>query len=268
VYEPQADENKRYALKELKHLFNKKCFEREIKIYGLDHPNIVKIFRWNIGGDFMPYYIMEYLVGGSLRQHIQESFCSDDRYVFESRWTINRIILATCNALAQAHSSNIYHRDLKPDNIMYTNATRYEVNVADWSLGKDINRESLALTAASGGEICGTPGYCSPIQWFALDQLVEGRTDIYFLGIIFYEMTTRMRPPVYDSTMTRQHVDPPSKYHPTISRLLYKKKKKMIDLNPENRQSGISTMNSKLCLRCTREALSTTTINDELTRFC
>jgi serine/threonine protein kinase len=52
VYELQADDNKRYPLKELKHLFNKERFKREIKILAeLDHPNIVKIFRWNIGRD-------------------------------------------------------------------------------------------------------------------------------------------------------------------------------------------------------------------------
>lgn len=154
-------------------------------------------------------------------------------------------ILATCNALAQAHSSNIYHRDMKPDNIMYTNSTRSEIKIADWGLGKDINRESLALTAASGGEIGGTPGYCSPEQWFALDKLVDGRADIYSLGIIFYEMMTRRRPSAYDDKMIRPQVDPPSKYHVTISKKLYKFLKnytiddcilKMIDLRPENRQ--------------------------------
>ena len=118
VYEIAADDNKRYALKELKNfdMINKERFEREIKILSeLNHPNIVQIFKWNIGGDppnFMPYYIMEYLAGGSLRQHMDESFRNDERYVFERKWTINRIILATCNALAQAHSSNIYHRQV------------------------------------------------------------------------------------------------------------------------------------------------------------
>jgi len=69
VYEIEADDNKRYALKELKNfdMINKERFEREIKILSeLNHPNIVQIFKWNIGGDppnFMPYYIMEYLAG-------------------------------------------------------------------------------------------------------------------------------------------------------------------------------------------------------------
>lgn len=245
VYEIQAADNKRYALKELKNfdIINKERFEREIRILSkLNHPNIVKIFRWNIGGDppnFMPYYIMEYLAGGSLRQQMDESFSRDKRYVFERKWTINRIILATCNALAQAHSSNIYHRDLKPDNIVYTDSTRSEIKVADWGLGRDINKESLALTAASGGGIGGTPGYCSPEQWFALDKLVDGRTDIYSLGIIFYEMMTRIRPPSYNDKMTRPQVDPPSKYHATISKELDRCVLKMIDLKPENRQQSL-----------------------------
>ena len=220
VYEIETDENMRYALKEVKNLniTNKQRFEREIKILSqLNHPNVVKILQWNMGGEapnFTPYYIMEYLGGGSLRQHMDEKFSSDERYVFERKWTINRIILPTCNALAQAHSSNIFHRDLKPDNIMYTDPSRSEVKITDWGLGKDINRETLALTAtAADGGIGGTPGYCSPEQWFALDNLIDGRTDIFPLGIIFYEMMTRIRPPAYYNNMNRSPVDPPSKYH-------------------------------------------------------
>jgi len=245
VYEIETDDNMRYALKEVKNLniTNKQRFEREIKILSqLNHPNIVKILQWNMGGEapnFTPYYIMEYLGGGSLRQHMDIKFSGNERYVFERKWTINRIILPTCNALAQAHSSNIFHRDLKPDNIMYTAPNKAEIKITDWGLGKDINRESLALTAAAGGEIGGTPGYCSPEQWFAFDDLIDGRTDIFSLGIIFYEMMTRIRPPSYDNKMNRPPVDPPSKYHSTISRKLDRCIMKMIDLKPENRQQSI-----------------------------
>ena len=246
VYEIQGDDNTRYALKELKEfdITNKQHFEREIKILSqLNHPNIVKIFQWNMGGEppnFTSYYIMEYLSGGSLREHMDERFHSHERYVFERKWTINRIILPTCNALAQAHSSNLFHRDLKPDNIMYTDPSRSEIKITDWGLGKDINKKSLALTTATTDvEIGGTPGYCSPEQWFALDNLVDGRTDIFSLGIIFYEMMTRIRPPVYDDKMNRPAVDPPSKYHPTISKKLDRCILKMIDLKPKNRQQSI-----------------------------
>jgi len=245
VYEIETDDNIRYALKEVKNLniTNKQRFEREIKILSqLNHPNIVKILQWNMGGEapnFTPYYIMEYLGGGSLRQHMDEKFSGNERYVFERKWTINRIILPTCNALAQAHSSNIFHRDLKPDNIMYTDPNKAEIKITDWGLGKDINRESLALTAAAGGEIGGTPGYCSPEQWFAFDNLIDGRTDIFSMGIIFYELMTRIRPPSYDNKMNRPPVDPPSKYHSTISRKLDRCIMKMIDLKPENRQQSI-----------------------------
>jgi len=246
VYEILGDDNRIYALKELKNfgITNKQRFEREVNILSrLNHPNIVKIFQWNMGGEhpnFKPYYIMEYLTGGSLREHMAERFSSHERYVFERKWTINRIILPTCNALAQAHSSNLFHRDLKPDNIMYIDPSRSEVKITDWGLGKDINRESLALTTTTvEGEIGGTPGYCSPEQWFALDNLVDGRTDIFPLGIIFYEMMTRKRPPAYDDKMNRPTVDPPSKYHSTISRKLDRCILKMIDLNPKDRQQSI-----------------------------
>jgi serine/threonine protein kinase len=117
VYEIiNEEDNKVYALKELTNIdtVSKQRFDREVKILSeLDHPNIVKTFYWNVGGDppkFAPYYIMEYLSGNSLRQHIDEKFSNDEKYYFEIKWTIDRIILPVCNALAQAHSSNIYQR--------------------------------------------------------------------------------------------------------------------------------------------------------------
>jgi serine/threonine protein kinase len=288
IYEILNEEdNKIYALKELKNIdtVSKERFEREVKTLSeLDHPNIVKIFYWNVGGDppmFAPYYIMEYLAGNSLKEHMNEKFNNDEKYYFDTKWTINTIILPLCNALAQVHRSNIYHRDLKPSNIMFTDATKSAVKIADWGLVKiedplavkdvdnvaapistvtsstttttDIDRKSLELTAISEGNIGGTPDYCSPEQWFATvdnnDKLIDGRTDIFSLGIIFYEMLARRRPPPYDPNkphMSRKTVEPPSKYNPSISPQLDQCILKMVDLSPENRQQSIWNLISEI----------------------
>jgi serine/threonine-protein kinase len=283
IYEVLSeDDNKVYALKELTNIdtVTKQRFEREIKVLSqLDHPNIVKIIQWNIGGDppnFYPYYVMEYLSGGSLRQHMDEKFDSDEKYYFDVKWTINRIILPVCNALAQAHSSNIYHRDLKPSNIMFTDATKSAIKITDWGLVKvedlsstgndennstssssaaiNIDRKSLELTAVvSEGNIGGTPDYCSPEQWFASvndnDRLIDGRTDIFSLGVIFYEMLTRRRPLPYDPNnpiMSRPTVDLPSKDNLLISPQLDQCILKMVNLKPENRQQSIWDLISEI----------------------
>lgn len=210
IYEILNEEdNKIYALKELTNIdtVSKERFEREVKILSeLDHPNIVKIFYWNVGGDppkFAPYYVMEYLGGSSLKDYMAEKFGNDEKYYFDINWTIKTIILPICNALSLVHSSNVYHRDLKPSNIMFTDTTRSVVKIADWGLVKiedpvaakdqnssaapisastsastsavtstitttDIDRKSLELTAViSEGNVGGTPDYCSPEQWFA-----------------------------------------------------------------------------------------------------
>ena len=288
IYEILNEEdNKIYALKELTNIdiVSKERFEREVKTLSeLDHPNIVKIFYWNVGGDppmFAPYYIMEYLARKSLKEYMTEKFNNDVNYFFDIKWTINTIILPVCNALAQVHSSNIYHRDLKPSNIMFTDTTKSAVKIADWGLVKiedplavkdvdssaapisavtstttttDIDRKSLELTAVvSEGNIGGTPDYCSPEQWFATvdenDKLNDGRADIFSVGIIFYEMLTRRRPPPYDPNkphMSRRLVEPPSKYNTSISPQLDHCILKMVDLSPENRQQSIWNLISEI----------------------
>ena len=254
---------------------SKQRFEREVKTLSeLNHPNIVKVFYWNVGGDapkFTPYYIMEYLSGSSLKEYVAEKFDNDEKYYFGIGWTISNIVLPVCNALAQAHSSNIYHRDLKPSNIMFTDDTKSSIKIADWGLVKigessdsnssyntsttiDLDRRSLELTAiVSEGNIGGTPDYCSPEQWFATvndnDRLIDGRTDIFSLGVILYEMLTRRRPPPYDPNnpgMSRSVVNSPSEYNSLIPPLLDQCVLKMIDLKPENRQQSIWDLMSEI----------------------
>jgi serine/threonine protein kinase len=284
VYEIlNEDDNRIYALKELTNMdtVSKQRFEREVKILSeLDHPNIVKIFYWNVGGDapkFAPYYIMEYLGGNSLKDYMAKKFDNDQSYFFDIGWTIKTIILPVCNALAQAHSSNVYHRDLKPSNIMFTDETKSAIKIADWGLVMienssldimgnsdnndndasatvELDRRSLELTAVvNEGSIGGTPDYCSPEQWFATvnnnDKLVDGRTDIFSLGVIFYEMLTRRRPPPYDPnnpSLSRDEVGSPSKYNPLVVPQLDQCVLKMTDLKPENRQQSVWELISEI----------------------
>ncbi|MGH9976537.1 MAG: serine/threonine protein kinase [Nitrososphaeraceae archaeon] len=280
IFEVQSEDDGRiYAMKELTNIdtLTKQRFEKEITALSeLDHPNIVKIIQWNVGGDppdFLPYFVMEYLRGGSLRNLMDEKFSGNNQYYFDARWTLNRIILPACNALAQAHSSNIYHRDLKPSNIMFTDSTRSSIKITDWGLVKiidptksreesrdyvsssaaaavDVDRKSLELTAVVGeGSIGGTPDYCSPEQWFASAQknseTVDGRTDIFSLGIIFYEMLTRRRPKPYDPNnpkLARSPIDIPSWISPQLRQSIAK----MIELEPNNRQHSIWDLISEI----------------------
>jgi serine/threonine protein kinase len=211
-----------------------------------------------------------------------EKFDSDEKYFFDIDWAIKTIILPVCNALAQAHSSNVYHRDLKPSNIMFPDDTKSAIKIADWGLVKiedsslgsignsrigsvstdnnnssstiDLDRRSLELTAVvNEGSIGGTPDYCSPEQWFATvndnDKLVDGRTDIFSLGIIFYEMLTRKRPPTYDPnnpSLNRDEVSPPSKSNPLVPPQLDQCILKMTDLKPENRQQSVWELISEI----------------------
>jgi serine/threonine protein kinase len=282
IYETLNEEdNKIYALKELTNMdtVSKQRFEREVKILSeLNHPNIVKIFYWNVGGDapkFAPYYVMEYLGGRSLKEYMAEKFDNDQKYSFDISWTVRTIILPICNALAQAHSSKVYHRDLKPSNIMFTDDTKSSIKLADWGLVKienlslditnsssdtsasttiELDRRSLELTAVvNEGSIGGTPDYCSPEQWFATvnenDKLVDGRADIFSLGVIFYEMLTRRRPPPYDPNnpkMSRAEVNPPSTYNSLLPPRLDQCILKMINLKPENRQQSIWDLTSDI----------------------
>lgn len=152
-----------------------KRFENEARaIAKLNHPNIVQIY--DIGHeDDLHYYTMEFIEGPSLDQVIyREGFMPLDRAL--------NIILQVARALQYAHSQGIIHRDIKPSNIMMDQSGR--VRVADFGLA--LQERGTRLTV--DGSIVGTPEYMSPEQ--AEAEPATARSDIYSLGIVFYELLT------------------------------------------------------------------------------
>ena len=155
---------------------------------GIDHPNVVKVF--DIGEDPITglcYIIMEYVPGGTLAELISEQ----GRLPFAKAVALVRDIALL---LERAKSRGIVHRDLKPSNIMF--AADGSFRVSDLGTARvnvlDEDGMSPAITAKIGAFV-GTPAYMAPEQMVD-PRGVDGRADIYSLGIMFFEMLTGCRP--------------------------------------------------------------------------
>jgi serine/threonine protein kinase len=148
------------------------------------HPKIVKIFDLSVGDDHA-HIAMEYLAGGDLRQRIDHGISEPDAISY---------LRQISGALAKVHSVGILHRDLKPGNIML----RQDGSLAliDFGLAK---KTRLHQEITDSGEIFGTPYYMSPEQ--GRGNEVDARSDIYSLGVIFFEMLTGQKPYVADNAM-------------------------------------------------------------------
>ncbi len=157
------------------------AFDRFLQEYemiaDLHHPNIVQIYDLGVGDDHA-HIAMEYLSGGDLRQRIQSGIVERDAL---------RYARQIASALAEVHKLGILHRDLKPGNVMLRDDD--SIALIDFGLAK---RMRLQLEITDSGEIFGTPYYMSPEQGHADD--VDGRSDIYGLGVILYEMLTGDKP--------------------------------------------------------------------------
>jgi predicted Ser/Thr protein kinase len=164
------------------------AFDRFLQEYELiaeiNHPNIVNIYDLGVGDDHA-HIAMEYLGGGDLKQRVKKGVKEEQAV---------RYVKQIASALSRIHDVGILHRDLKPGNIML----RADDSVAliDFGLAR---RMRLRMELTDEGEIFGTPYYMSPEQGHG--AAVDHRSDIYSLGVIFYELLTGQKPFRADTAM-------------------------------------------------------------------
>ena len=169
------------ALKVLKNTESKEWTERFLNegriLASLNHRNIITVHDIGIHAGHI-YISMEYLEGGDLKSRIEAGMTPKEALE----------ILATIGeALEVAHKKGVIHRDVKPGNILFRpDGTPV---MADYGIAKDFERKTDVTV---DGTVIGTPDYLAPEQ--ARIEPVDGRTDIYGLGIIFYEMLTGKKP--------------------------------------------------------------------------
>lgn len=163
-------------------------------ISDIDHPNVVKIFDKGFTDDYA-YIAMEYFTGGSLKDVIAQGLTP--------RQALSLLAQAAA-ALAEIHGLGIVHRDVKPANMMLR--ADGTMVLADFGIAK---RTEGSMDRTVHGEFFGTPYYISPEQ--TNGNPATERSDIYSLGIIFYEMLLNRRPYVGDSIveLILQHVNAP-----------------------------------------------------------
>ncbi|MBL8959308.1 MAG: protein kinase [Gemmatimonadetes bacterium] len=144
----------------------------------LGHPNIVPIFSVD-EREGLVFFVMAYVDGENLavRLHREGAMREDE---------VRKILVDTARALAYAHERGVVHRDIKPDNILIDRDGR--VMVTDFGIARAITEGADARLTATGTAI-GTPAYMSPEQSMG-EREVDGRSDLYSLGIVGYQMLT------------------------------------------------------------------------------
>jgi serine/threonine-protein kinase len=154
---------------------------RAVNLIG--HENIINIFDMNVLPPRRHYLVMEYLEGSPLSVMTGSP---------QQPSVIVPILTQVCDALQAAHINGVVHRDLKPENIFLIrhDRTPHFVKVLDFGIAKLLDGVTPGQTSL--GTIIGTPEYMAPEQWAG--KAVDGRTDLYSLGIIAYELLTG-RPP-------------------------------------------------------------------------
>ena len=173
-------------------------FQREGRAArAFSHPNAVTVYDLSTASDGLIYLVMEYVEGQTLASELKE------HGRFAPAEAVD-ILAPVADVLDAAHACGVVHRDLKPENVMLSEASggRRSVKVLDLGIAKLVEMPDMqggeiqSLTVA--GQILGSPHYMSPEQWgeLALDGKpeVDARTDIYSLGVMFFELVAGRKP--------------------------------------------------------------------------
>jgi len=197
----------------LKYVERARRFEKEARAASaLNHPNIITIYE--IGeAEAGSFIVMEFVQGRTLRSLIDQGI------------TLNSFAQLggqIAKALSVAHGAGIIHRDIKPENIMVRDDGY--VKVLDFGVARlvrtEMDSDAMTLPETMPGALLGTVAYMSPEQ--ARGETAISRTDIFSLGLVFYEMATGQHPFATDATLstlnaiTSQTPTPPSRLNPNL----------------------------------------------------
>lgn len=219
-------------------------FRREAQAAArLKHPNAVNIYDFGVTGEGLVYLVMELVEGESLRALIKREGAFSTRQASD-------VARQVCAALSEAHKRGIVHRDVKPDNIIVSETDEGpHVKVLDFGIAK-LREDQPANNLTQAGSVMGTPHYMSPEQ--CMGEEIDGRSDIYSLGIVLYEMLTG-RVPFHSNVSNAiviQHVQkepaPPRSHRPGLSQAVERVVLRALSKRPEQRQQTATELAREL----------------------
>ena len=215
-------------------------FLREVRLLArLQHPNILGLVDSGEGGGFL-YYVMPYLAGGSLRTRLDRE---RELPVEEAL----HILREVAEALAHAHAEGVVHRDVKPENVLFSAG---HVQVADFGIARIVSGAESGNSITETGVVTGSPVYMAPEQ--ATGDKTDHRADLYAFGALAYEMLAGAPPfvggsaPELMAMHVHQEAVPLSKRRPSVSAALEELVMRCLRKRPADRWQTARDLIAKL----------------------